>query len=324
MSLRKSLAEFAGRMRMLRLRARLRRQRERVARGSDASTLRAHLWQYALLTRIDRPIGTYLLLWPTLWALWLAAEGLPDARVLIVFVLGTICMRAAGCAINDFADRNIDPDVSRTANRPLATGAIRPWEAVMVAIVLALVAFALVLTMNRLTIHLSFGAVLLAALYPFSKRFTYLPQVFLGAAFSWAVPMAFAAQTGTVPPLAWLVFTVNLLWTVAYDTIYAMADKPDDLRIGVKSTAILFGDYDRHMVGLFQAMTVVGWLFVGARAELGAIYHLGVALAVGLFAYQQFVIRDRAPAHCFRAFLHNAWVGGVIFAALVLEYALAH
>ncbi|MDX1609740.1 MAG: 4-hydroxybenzoate octaprenyltransferase [Halofilum sp. (in: g-proteobacteria)] len=285
--------------------------------------IRARGWQYALLTRIDRPIGTYLLLWPTLWSLWLAAEGVPDPYVLVVFVLGTFCMRAAGCAINDFADRGIDAHVRRTAGRPLATGAIRPWEALTVAAVLALVAFGLVLTLNRLTVYLAIVGVALAALYPFTKRYTHLPQVFLGLAFSWAVPMAFAAQTGTVPPLAWLVFTVNLIWTVGYDTIYAMADKPDDLEIGVKSSAILFGDFDRHMVGLLQLMTLFGLVLIGARAELGLGWYLGVAAAALLFAYQQFLINDRAPAHCFRAFLNNAWVGLVVFIGLALDYALA-
>ncbi len=279
-------------------------------------------WQYALLTRVDRPIGTYLLLWPTLWALWLAAGGLPDLYVLVIFILGTFCMRAAGCAINDFADRNIDAHVQRTAGRPLATGAIRPAEAIAVAVVLALLAFALVLTLNRLTVYLAFVGVALAAIYPFSKRFTHLPQVFLGAAFSWAAPMAFAAQTGTVPALAWLVFTVNLVWTVAYDTIYAMADKPDDLKIGVKSTAILFGDHDRHMVAVLQMMTLLGLILIGSRFELGWIYYIGVAGAAILFAYQQFLINDRAPAHCFRAFLNNAWVGLAVFVALALDLAL--
>lgn len=284
--------------------------------------LRERLWQYALLTRVDRPIGTYLLLWPTLWALWLAAEGVPDPYVLVVFVLGTFCMRAAGCAINDFADRGIDAHVQRTAGRPLATGAIRPMEAVAVAAVLALVAFALVLTLNRLTVYLAFVGVALAAIYPFTKRYTHLPQVFLGAAFSWAVPMAFAAQTGAVPPLAWLVFTVNLIWTVAYDTIYAMADKPDDLRIGVKSTAILFGEHDRHMVAVLQVMALLGLIGIGSRFDLGWIYYAGVGLGAILFGYQQFLINDRAPAHCFRAFLNNAWVGLAVFVALALDLAL--
>ncbi len=284
---------------------------------------RERLGQYAVLTRVDRPIGTYLLLWPTLWALWLAAEGVPDYYVLVVFILGTFAMRAAGCAINDFADRHIDAHVTRTARRPLATGAVSAREALGVAIVLALVAFALVLTLNRLTIYLAFVALVLAALYPFSKRHTHLPQVVLGAAFSWAVPMAFAAQTGEVPPLAWLVFIVNLLWTVGYDTIYAMADKPDDLRIGVKSTAILFGEFDRHMVGLFQALTLVGLVFIGLRFALGASYYVGVAVAAALFVYQQVLIYDRQPALCFRAFLNNAWVGLAVFASIVVDYALA-
>jgi len=281
----------------------------------------ARLWQYVLLTRVNRPIGAYLLLWPTLWALWLAADGMPDPYVLFAFVLGVALMRAAGCAINDFADRNIDLHVTRTSRRPLATRSIRPWEAVAVAVVLALAAFALVLTLNRLTVYLSFFAVAVAAFYPFSKRLTHLPQIVLGVAFSWAVPMAFAAQTGSVPALAWLVFTVNLIWTVAYDTIYAMADKPDDLEIGVKSTAILFGDYDRHMVALFQALAAIGFVLIGSRFDLGWLYYAGVAFGVALFGYQQFLIHDRQPALCFRAFLNNSWVGMVVFIGLVLDYA---
>ncbi len=283
----------------------------------------ARLWQYALLTRVNRPIGTYLLLWPTLWALWLAAGGVPDVHVLVVFILGAILMRAAGCAINDFADRHIDGHVSRTVGRPLATGAIRPWEAVVVALVLALAAFALVLTLNRLTLYLACGAVLLAAIYPFSKRFTHLPQVFLGAAFSWAAPMAFAAQTGTVPALAWLVFTVNLLWTVAYDTMYAMADRDDDLKIGVRSTAILFGEHDRVMVGLLQVLVLVGLVLIGAQFGLGIGYFASVFAAGCFFAYQQFLIHDRSPGLCFRAFLNNAWVGLVVFLGLLADFWLA-
>ncbi len=301
----------------------LRERLAALARHPVLGPLIERLRQYALLTRIDRPIGTYLLLWPTLWALWLAAAGVPDLHVLAVFIAGTFLTRAAGCAINDFADRHIDMHVRRTSSRPLATGAIRAWEAPALAVVLLLIAFALVLTLNQLTLYLSAGAVVLAAIYPFSKRFTHLPQVFLGAAFSWAIPMAFAAQTGTVPPLAWLLFTVNLIWTVAYDTIYAMADKPEDLEIGVKSTAILFGDYDRHMVGLLQALTTVGLLLVGLRFELGESYYAGVAVGVLLFAFQQFYIADREPAHCFRAFLNNAWVGLAVFLGIVVHYALA-
>ena len=301
----------------------LREQIAELGRHPTFGPVLERLHQYALLTRIDRPIGTYLLLWPTLWALWLAAGGVPDLHVLAVFIAGTFLTRAAGCAINDFADRGIDAHVRRTSNRPLATGAIRAWEAPALAVVLLLIAFALVLTMNRLTVYLSFGAVVLAAIYPFSKRFTHLPQVFLGAAFSWAIPMAFAAQTGSVPPLAWLVFTVNLVWTVAYDTIYAMADKPEDLQIGVKSTAILFGDYDRHMVGLLQAMTAFGLVLIGLRFELGGFFHAGVVAAVLLFAFQQFYIFDREPVHCFRAFLNNAWVGLAVFIGIVLHFAVS-
>jgi len=299
--------------------------RARLAAFADHPAVQAvgaRLWQYALLTRINRPIGTYLLLWPTLWALWLAAGGVPDLRVLIVFILGVILMRAAGCAVNDFADRRIDGHVARTVERPLATGAIHPGEALAVAVALALAAFALVLTLNPLTVQLAFGAVFLAALYPFSKRFTHLPQVFLGAAFSWAVPMAFAAETGTVPALAWLVFTVNLLWTVAYDTMYAMADRDDDLSIGVRSTAILFGEHDRAMVGLLQALTVLGLVLIGLRFGLGGWYLAGVAGAAVLFAYQQFLIVDRAPGMCLRAFLNNAWVGLVVFLAMLVDFAL--
>lgn len=283
----------------------------------------ARLRHYAVLTRVDRPIGTYLLLWPTLWALWLAAEGVPEPRVLVVFVAGVVLMRAAGCAINDYADRHIDGQVRRTTGRPLATGAISPREAVLVAVVLALAAFLLVLTLNRLTVYLAFGGLALAVIYPFSKRFTHLPQVFLGAAFSWAAPMAFAAQTGSVPPLAWLVFIVNLLWTVGYDTMYAMADRDDDIRIGVRSTAILFGDYDRAMVGLFQGLTLLGLILVGLQFGLGGWFYASLVVAAVLFGYQQFLIAERTPALCFRAFLNNAWVGLVVFAGLVLDYALA-
>jgi 4-hydroxybenzoate polyprenyltransferase len=284
--------------------------------------IRGRLWQYALLTRVDRPIGTYLLLWPALWALWLAAEGVPDAYVLLVIVLGVFLTRAAGCAINDFADRGIDAHVARTSNRPLATGAIHAWEALAVAGVLMLIAFALVLTLNWLTIYLSFAALALAAVYPFTKRVTHLPQVMLGLAFSWAVPMAFAAQTGSVPPLAWLVFTVNVIWTVAYDSLYAMADKPDDLKLGIKSIAILFGDWDRHMVAVLQAMSALGFLLIGARIDAGAWYYAGVVVAVAMFGYQSFLAAGRQPALCLRAFLNNAWVGGAIFAGLVLHFAL--
>ncbi len=302
---------------------RLREPIQRLREDPRVAFILARLGVYARLTRVDRPIGTYLLLWPTLWALWLAAEGVPEPRVLVVFVLGAILMRAAGCAINDFADRRIDGHVARTVDRPLATGAIRPAEALIVAAVLALAAFGLVLTLNPLTVYLAFAGVALAAIYPFSKRFTHLPQIFLGAAFAWAVPMAFAAATGGVPPLAWLVFIVVLVWTVAYDTMYAMADREDDLRIGVRSTAILFGRHDRAMVGLFQCLVAIGLVLVGLQFGLGAWYFVGVAASALLFGYQQFLIHERAPALCFRAFLNNAWVGLVVFLGLVIDHVVA-
>ena len=302
--------------------SRIRTRIDRLRAQPRYRTLTARLRAYARLTRVDRPIGTYLLLWPTLWALWLAAGGIPDGHVLVVFVLGAILMRASGCAINDFADRHIDGHVARTADRPLATGALDPAEALALAAVLALAAFALVLTLNPLTVYLALAGVVLAAIYPFSKRVTHLPQVVLGAAFAWAVPMGFAAQTGTVPALAWLVYIVVLVWTVAYDTMYAMADREDDRRIGVRSTAILFGEHDRAMVGLLQGLVVIGLALVGGQFELGGWYFAAVAAAALLFGYQQFLIFDRTPALCFRAFLNNAWVGLVVLLGLILDFGL--
>ncbi len=274
--------------------------------------------EYARLMRLDRPIGIYLLLWPTLWALWLAAGGLPDLRVLAVFVAGVVLMRSAGCVINDFADRHFDPHVARTRDRPLAAGRVRPAEALALFAVLVLLAFGLVLTLDRLTIELSFVAVALAAVYPFTKRVTHLPQLVLGAAFGWSIPMAFAAQTGRVPQLAWLLFTVNVLWATAYDTLYAMVDREDDLKIGVRSTAILFGDSDRLVVGILQGLVLAGLVLVGLRAELGGLYYLALAVAAGLAAYQQYLIRTRDPRRCFEAFLNNHWFGAVVFAGIAL------
>ena len=283
--------------------------------------LRERLRQYALLVRLHRPIGILLLLWPTLWALWLAAGGFPDLSVLIVFVLGVILMRSAGCAINDYADRHVDPHVSRTKDRPLATGRVTPREALGVAAVLSLLAFLLVLTQNALTVKLSFVAVLLAASYPFMKRFHHLPQVHLGAAFGWAIPMAFAAQTGEFPPpLAWLVFLVNVIWTTVYDTMYAMADRDDDLRIGVKSSAILFGEADRHILGALQVLMFTGLVLIGRRADLGVFYDLALAAAAVFALYQQYLIHDREPKACFRAFLNNNWLGAAIFAGIFLDH----
>jgi len=278
--------------------------------------------QYWLLMRFDKPVGTFLLLWPTMWALWIAAEGVPDTHVLIVFVAGVVLMRAAGCVINDYADRDIDSKVRRTRDRPITSGKITPKSALVLFVVLCLVAFALVLTMNTLTIMLSFVAVLLAGAYPFMKRYTHLPQVFLGAAFGWAVPMVFAAQTGAIPNEAWLLFIATVLWATAYDTMYAMVDRADDLRIGVKSTAILFGDGDRAIIGIIQALFFVVLLIVGQHLGLGLFFYGGLALAGLLACYQQYLLRDRDILLCFRAFLNNNTFGAVIFIGIALHYAV--
>lgn len=280
------------------------------------------LRRYALLIRLHRPIGTLLLLWPCLWALWIAAGGLPDPLVLVVFVAGTFLMRSAGCAINDYADRDFDGHVARTRDRPLAAGLLDPREALAVAAVLALAAFGLVLLMNPLTIALSVVGVLLAALYPFAKRHTHLPQVVLGAAFGWAVPMAFAAQAGALPPLAWLLYLGAILWATVYDTMYAMADRPEDLKIGVKSTAILFGDADRAIVGLLQLLLLIDLALVGQQAERGWPYALGLVVAAGFMLYHQWLIRDRVPRACFVAFLNNNWLGVAVTVGVVADYAL--
>ncbi|HEY9035802.1 MAG TPA: 4-hydroxybenzoate octaprenyltransferase [Pseudomonadales bacterium] len=285
--------------------------------------LRHKLALYLQLIRFNRPIGTLLLLWPTYWALWLAADGMPSWKSLLIFTAGVVLMRSAGCAINDYADRHFDHQVERTQHRPLTVGAISTAEALGVAAVLALVAFALVLLTNPLTIALSLAAVLLAAVYPFMKRHTSLPQVVLGAAFAWSVPMAFAAETDTVPRAAWLIYTAVVLWTVAYDTFYAMVDRRDDLKAGIRSTAILFGDADRLITGALQAMTILALLLGGLRFELGVYWYLGVSVAAGLFAHQQWLIREREPAACFRAFLNNHWVGAAVFVGLVLDKAVA-
>ena len=284
--------------------------------------MKARLLDYARLMRLDRPIGIWLLLWPTLWALWLAAAGLPDLPILVVFVLGVVVMRSAGCVINDFADRRIDPHVARTRERPLAAGRVSSREALALFGLLMAIALVLVLFLNRLAILLALGGAVLATLYPFTKRYTHLPQVVLGAAFAWAVPMAFAAQAGEVPRLAWLLFTATLLWTTAYDTMYAMVDREDDLRIGVRSTAILFGDMDRLAIAILQGLVLFAMVLVGDAAGLGPWYHLGLLGAAALAGYEQFLIRGREPSACFRAFLNNHWFGAAIFAGLALDYAL--
>lgn len=277
---------------------------------------------FVQLMRLDRPIGTWLLLWPTLWALWLAADGLPSMRVLVIFVLGVFLMRAAGCVINDYADRNIDGHVSRTRARPLATGRITAREALITFAGLVAICAFLVLLTNRLTLLLSLGGLALAALYPFCKRFTFYPQLVLGAAFSWAIPMAFAAETNALPATLWLLYLANLIWTVAYDTEYAMCDREDDLLIGVKSTAILFGEADRAIVGLLQGLTLICLLIVGARFDLGIYFHLGLLGMLGGFVWQQWLIRDRDPQACLRSFLSNHWAGMVVFIGLALDTTL--
>ena len=280
----------------------------------------SRLRDYISLVRLDKPVGIFLLLWPVLWALLVAGEGQPDAKVLLVFILGVILMRSAGCVINDYADRDIDLHVSRTQNRPLATGRVTTTEALVIFAILCATAFILVLQLNRLTILLSLGGLLLAGIYPFMKRVTHLPQVFLGAAFGWSVPMAFAAQLDTLPPIAWLMFTATLLWTIAYDTMYAMVDREDDIVLGVKSTAILFGDSDRQIIGIIQLMFLICLLMIGHQADLGPIYYCSVLLAAGLASYQQYLIRFREREGCFKAFLNNNWLGAVIFLGLLLDY----
>jgi len=276
--------------------------------------------QYALLMRLHRPIGIFLLLWPTLWSLWIASEGSPRPLVLFVFVAGVVLMRSAGCVINDFADRNIDPHVARTRDRPIAAGRVHPLEALALFGVLCLAGFLLVLLMNRLTILLSLVAVALAAVYPFLKRHTYLPQVYLGMAFGWAVPMAWAAQTGGLSNIAWLLFIATVLWAVAYDTMYAMVDREEDLRIGVKSTAILFADADRAIIGGVQATVLLVLVIVGNKAGLSGFYWLGLAVAAGLAAWQQYLIRNREPSQCFAAFLNNNWFGAAVFGGILAHY----
>lgn len=277
---------------------------------------------YLVLTRMDRPAGAMLLLWPTWWALWLAAGDFPPWKPLVIFTLGVFAMRSAGCAINDYADRKLDPQVARTAGRPIASGRVSPREALVVFGVLLLFSFVLVLFTNKLTIQLSFAGAALAALYPFSKRYTYMPQVVLGAAFGWSIPMAFAAVMGNVPPLGWLLFLANIIWSVIYDTEYAMVDREDDIKAGAKSTAILFGDADLPILGMLMGTFALAMLFVGQRAQLGWPYWLSLAVAVGLFGYQQWLIRDRRRDACLTAFRHNNWLGLCLWSGIVLTLAL--
>ncbi|HUB92079.1 MAG TPA: 4-hydroxybenzoate octaprenyltransferase [Dyella sp.] len=275
-----------------------------------------------VLTRMDRPIGAVLLLWPTWWALWLASGDFPSWKLLIIFTLGVFAMRAAGCAINDYADRKLDPQVARTAGRPIASGRITPREALIVFASLLVFAFLLVLLTNALTIKLSFIGAALAALYPFTKRYTDLPQVVLGAAFGWAIPMAFAAVQNTVPPLGWLLFIANILWSVIYDTEYAMVDREDDIKAGARSTAILFGDADLLIIGVLMGTLTVALVMIGTRAHLGWPYWLGVVAVAGLFAWQQWLIRHRERDACLAAFRHNNWVGLSLWVGIALALAI--
>jgi len=273
-----------------------------------------------LITRMDKPIGTYLLLWPTYWALWIACDGWPSLHLLVVFSLGVFVMRSAGCVINDLADMKVDGKVERTKNRPLVSGLMTKNEAINLFGVLIGIALGLVLTLSWPTIYLSIVALILAASYPFMKRYTQLPQVVLGAAFSWGMIMVFSEAQGDVPAIAWLLFAANLLWTVAYDTLYAMVDRNDDLKIGVKSTAILFGHNDKRIVGLLQLM-VLGLLFtVGDMLAFGWPYQLSLVMTAGMFAYQQMLIVNRERNYCFQAFLHNHWIGMIIFIGIFVEY----
>jgi len=280
----------------------------------------ARLDAYEKLIRLDKPIGILLLAWPTLWALWLASRGLPHPLVLWFFLLGTVLMRSAGCAINDFADRKLDAQVERTRARPLAAGLIRPWEALAVAAVLALVSFAIVLQFNALTVLLSVPALLIAAIYPFTKRFFWLPQAWLGVAFGFGIPMAFAAVLWKVPPVAWWLLAANVFWTIAYDTEYAMVDREDDVKLGIRTSAILFGRFDVVAVMACYAIFLVILAVIGWWLHRGLFFYAGVAIAAGIVVYHYFLIRGRTREDCFKAFLHNNWIGAAVFAGIALDY----
>jgi 4-hydroxybenzoate polyprenyltransferase len=277
---------------------------------------------YSRLTRIDRPIGTLLLLWPCLMALMLAAGGMPDLKVLVIFIIGVVIMRACGCIINDYADRDLDSHVERTRSRPLASGEISTKEALILFVVLGLAALGLVLLLNGLVVKLSVVGIILTIIYPFTKRITNMPQMFLGVVWSWSIPMAYAAQTGEVPIEAWWLFAANWCWTVAYDTMYAMVDRDDDLKVGIKSTAILFGKYDRQIIGLFQLAALACFIAAGWSADRGLLYGLGILTFVGFSTYQQMLIFGRERAPCFKAFLNNNWAGLALFVGLGADYLI--
>ncbi|MDO9065124.1 MAG: 4-hydroxybenzoate octaprenyltransferase [Sulfuricella sp.] len=285
-------------------------------------TLAERLTQYERLMRLDKPIGILLLLWPTLWALWLSSNGSPNWVILWIFILGTVLMRSAGCVINDFADRDFDPHVERTKNRPLAAGLVSKQEALVLFAVLTLLAFLLILRLNALTLQLSVAAAFLAASYPFTKRFFAIPQAYLGIAFGFGIPMGFAAQTGAVPAVAWAMLAANVFWAIAYDTEYAMVDRDDDLRIGIKTSAITFGKYDILAVMLSYGATLFILAGVGFKLGMGWAYYAGLVVAAGIAAYHYTLIRQRERAQCFKAFLHNNWFGAAVFAGIALNYLL--
>ena len=284
--------------------------------------MREKLPNYIELMRLDKPIGILLLLWPTLSALWIAAEGVPDLLVLTVFTLGVIVMRSAGCVINDYADKDIDGRVRRTMGRPLATGALKGKDALWLFAALSTIAFFLVLLLNMLTILMSIIGLFLAATYPFMKRYTHFPQVYLGMAFGWAIPMAFAAQTGSVPVIAWLLFLANIIWSIIYDTFYAMVDRDDDLLAGVKSTAVLFGNNDRVIIAILQLTFIVMMATIGRQLEMSFVYYLGLLISVGLFVYQQRLAWASGIENYLKAFLNNNWVGASFFVTIVAHYAI--
>jgi 4-hydroxybenzoate polyprenyltransferase len=288
-----------------------------------APELVSQLRNYGKLMRIDKPIGIWLLLWPTMWALWLAGEGHPDQGLFVVFALGVFVMRSAGCVLNDYVDRKIDPYVERTRTRPIASGAVAPLEALILFAALSLIAIGLATMLNQQARLLAIVAAGLTVAYPFIKRFVSIPQFILGAAFGWAVPMAFAAQTGQTPELAWLVFGTAMIWAVIYDTFYAMVDREDDLKVGVKSTAILFGDVDIFVVAGLQLLMLLALVLIGFQAELGLWYYLSVGIAAMLMAYHLWLARDRQPAGCFEAFLHNHYIGMIVFIGIVLHYTFS-
>jgi len=283
-------------------------------------TLTERLTHYEKLMRLDKPIGILLLLWPTLWAQWLASHGRPDWLIVWIFVMGVVLMRSAGCVINDYADRKIDPHVARTRDRPLAAGKVSPKEALLLAAGLVLLAFLVVLPLGKLVIGLSFVALFLAASYPFTKRFFAIPQAYLGIAFGFGIPMSYAALWGTVPPEAWLLLAANVFWAVAYDTEYAMVDRVDDLEIGIKTSAITFGRYDLAAIAVCYAATLAILAWVGWHRQMNVAFYAGLGVAAAIAIYHLILIRQRDPHQCFRAFLHNTWFGAAVFGGIVLNY----